>query len=66
MGSWFGDLEGHVHLKDISCCIELCTDQSPNQNAGTISKQKHKRAMSFGWTLAFNGHIKGFSNEANI
>ena len=30
--------------------------KSPNQNAGTISKQQHKRAMSFGWTW-----VLGFS-----
>ena len=38
---------------------------SSNQNAGTISKQEHKRAMSFGWTWAFNRDKKGKKGYEN-
>lgn len=44
--------KGHVHQKDIVCCIEVCTDgKSANHPIKTLElfqKQQHKHAISFG------------------
>ena len=58
-------LEAHVHSKEIAGRLDIRTDAKsenhqrvPNQNAGTVSKQRHKRAMPFGWTWALNAYMK--------
>jgi len=46
------DLKAHVQ-KALRAALNFAQTgirKSPNQNAGTISKQQHKRVMSFGWT----------------
>ena len=40
--------KAHVHLKDVSYCIEFCTDgKSGNQNAETVSRQQDKGGLPF-------------------
>ena len=45
-------LKGHVHRKDIVCCIEFFTDgksaNHPIKMLELFENQQHKHAMSFG------------------
>ena len=62
-------LNAHVHAKYIAKCIEFLHRQkiqkSPNQNAGTISKQQHKHAMSLGWLIWLSRSIPNHAHTKN-